>query len=69
MVSQSIVGRVSSSLVIRNVNYSHAGLYECMAVNSLGSNLAPAIVTVYGEVYSVVLMEVVKFMYVSFLVI
>lgn len=49
-VSQNTVGQVSSRLVIQTVNSSHAGLYECVAVNSLGSDLTQATVTVYGEV-------------------
>ena len=48
-LSQDSMSAVSSSLVIRGVNSSHGGLYECVAENSLGSDSAQATVIVYGK--------------------
>ena len=47
--SQSIAGRKTSLLLIESVNFSHAGLYDCVASNFLGNvSSTQASITVYG---------------------
>ena len=48
-LSQESVGLVRSILTVLYVDASVAGVYECMATNSLGSDTAQALVTVYGK--------------------